>query len=61
MLLVALLMALQVTFLMALHLSQSFHSLSQSPMRHTGVRVRLEQVYGWRRREVKDVRMFRLE
>ena len=39
---VALLMTLKVTFLMSLHLLQTFHSLYRSPMRHTGVVVGLE-------------------
>ena len=51
MLLVTLLMILQDAFLVALPPLQSFHSLSQSPRRHTSVKVRLEQVYGWSRGE----------
>ena len=61
MLLVTLLMVLQNAFLLVLLPLQSFHSLSQSPMRRNGVRVRLEQVYGWSRGEAKDVGMFGLE
>ena len=39
---VTLYMTLKVTFLMPLHLLQTFHSLYRSPMRHTGGEVGLE-------------------
>ena len=36
-------------------------AIAHEAHRCQGVRVRLEQVYGWSRGEVKDVRMFGLE